>query len=332
MRSEEQHPMPQKYRAAAIQMRSGAKKSENLIQAATLVGAAVESGAQLIALPEMFNCLGPWEIMLEAAEPIPGPTSQFLSDLARRLQIVLIGGSFCERDEDDGRVYNTSLLFDATGKELARYRKIHLFDVDLPGEVSYHESDWLAAGERVVVTDTERGRIGQAICYDLRFAELFWRMSRTASDVICLPSAFTSTTGRAHWEVLLRARAIENQAYLIAPNQFGRHSEQFETFGHSAIIDPWGTVLAMAQEHSGHIVAEIDLEHLQRIRQRLPVLLHRRSSSTKRTVRSGVDGLGFPRSAPGAGPFFTRPNREIILFGDCFLTIAARSAKYGDEF
>jgi deaminated glutathione amidase len=269
--------MPQKYRAAAIQMRSGENKSENLAQAVALVEAAAAAGAQLIALPEMFTCLGPWQTMLQAAEPIPGPTSQFLSDLARRLHVVLIGGSFCERDPADGRVFNTSLLFDSTGKELARYRKIHLFDVDLPGEVSYHESAWLAAGERVVVTGTDCGRIGQAICYDLRFAELFWQLSRAASDVICLPSAFTATTGRAHWEVLLRARAIENQAYVIAPNQFGRHSEQLETFGHSAIVDPWGTVLAMAHEQCGHIVAEIDLEHVQGIRRRMPVLLHRRA-------------------------------------------------------
>ena len=157
-----------------------------------------------------------------------------------------------------------------------RYRKIHLFDVDLPGEVSYHESSWLAAGQRVSVTATDCGRIGQAICYDLRFAELFLRLSQAASDVICLPSAFTSTTGRAHWEVLLRARAIENQAYIVAPNQFGRHTEQFETYGHSAIVDPWGTVLAMAHDHVGSIVADIDLEHVQRIRHRLPVLSHRR--------------------------------------------------------
>ena len=149
--------------------------------------------------------------------------------------------------------------------------------MDLPGEVSYHESAWLVAGERVVVTETACGRIGQAICYDLRFGELFLRLSSAASDVICLPSAFTATTGRAHWEVLLRARAIENQAYVIAPNQFGRHSPQLETYGHSAIIDPWGTVLAMSDDRSGHVVAEIDLEQLQQIRQRLPVLRHRRA-------------------------------------------------------
>jgi nitrilase len=266
-----------KYRAAAVQMHSGPNSSANLAHAAERVEAAAADGAKLIVLPEMFAHLGPWQAMLAAAEPIPGPTSQFLSALARRLRIVLVGGSFCERDPVDGRVYNTSLIFDSTGQQVARYRKIHLFDVELPGEVSYHESAWLAAGDRVSVVATECGRIGQAICYDLRFAELFLCMSRAANDLICIPAAFTATTGRAHWEVLLRARAIENQAYVIAPNQIGKHTEQFETFGHSAIIDPWGTVLAVASDECGYIAADVDLEHLQKIRRRLPALEHRRA-------------------------------------------------------
>jgi deaminated glutathione amidase len=265
------------FRAAAIQMSSGADKAANLTEAARLVEAAAADGAQLIALPEMFNCLASWPEMLAAAEPIPGPTSEMLSELACRLKIVLVGGSFCEKTSDSSKVYNTSLLFDAAGRQLAIYRKIHLFDVELPGQVSYQESNWLAPGDRVVATDTNFGRIGQAICYDLRFGELFLRLSNPPSDVICLPAAFTATTGRAHWEILLRARAIENQAYVIAPNQCGQHTPSFETFGHSAIVDPWGTVLAMADDGPRFIAADIDLEQLQTIRARLPALAHRRA-------------------------------------------------------
>jgi predicted amidohydrolase len=269
--------MSQAYRAAAIQMSSGPDKSANLATATRLVHEAAAAGAELIALPEMFACLGPWEAMVREAEPIPGPSSRLLSDLAARLRITLVAGSFCEQGAPSGKAYNTSLVFGPNGKLLARYRKIHLFDIDLPGRVMLQESRWLAPGNEVVVTPTAHGRLGQAICYDLRFGELFARLSAARSDVICLPSAFTAVTGRDHWEVLVRARAIENQAYVIAPNQVGRHTEQFVTYGHSLIVDPWGTTLASAAEEVGFITADIDLARLAEIRARLPALEHRRA-------------------------------------------------------
>ncbi len=268
--------MGDSYWAAAVQMTSGEDKERNLETAERLVREAAERGARLVALPELFNCLGRKEQVIRAAEPVPGPTSQRMGDLARHLRITLLAGSICERAEGRDRVFNTSLLFDDSGTLLARYCKIHLFDVNLPGRVCYQESSWIAPGREVVSADTDHGRLGLSICYDLRFPELYRQLVRQDCRIILVPSAFSLPTGRDHWEVLLRSRAIENQAYVVAPNQWGQHTPGFATCGRSAIIDPWGVALAVAPDGEGVILARLDARRQETIRRELPALSHRR--------------------------------------------------------
>lgn len=265
------------FRAAAVQMNSGEDKQANLQRAEALVERAAAAGAQLVALPELFNCLGRPEVMLAQAEPLQGPTLAALSAWAGRLGVTLLGGSFCQRDPASDKAFNTSCLIGPDGQLLAVYRKMHLFDIDLPGRVTFQESRWLARGDCVAVTQTPLGRLGQAICYDLRFSPLFNRLADLGAELIGIPSAFTMATGRDHWLVLLRARAIENQAYVVAPNQCGQHTPHLVTYGRSAIIDPWGVPLAVAPDGEAVIVAEIDRAHQREIRQQLPSLAHRRA-------------------------------------------------------
>jgi predicted amidohydrolase len=261
--------------AAVVQMTSGADKTANCAAAEELITQAAGRGARLVVLPELFNCLASSSAMLAGAEPIPGPTSNWLSGLARKYEIALVGGSICEA-ATTGRAYNTSLLFGPDGRLLATYRKLHLFDVDLPGQVTYRESAWLAPGDRVVVADAAGGRLGLAICYDLRFGRLFDALIAAGAEMLAIPSAFTAATGRDHWEILIRARAIECQAFVLAANQHGQHTPQFATWGHSAIVDPWGRVLAHVDEGPGIAVATLDFGQLRAIRARLPALAHRR--------------------------------------------------------
>ncbi len=267
----------QKAIVGAVQMTSGPDKARNLDTAVRLVEEAAARGAQLITLPELFNCLAGTETIVSQAEPILGPTSQAMSELAARLQVTLLAGSIAERLEGSDKVFNTSLLFSPEGEQLARYRKIHLFDIDLPGQITFQESSFMQAGDRMVVTDTVIGRLGQATCYDLRFPELFRRLMDAGADVLCVPSAFTLPTGRDHWLPLLRARAIENQTYVIASNQYGRNGPEIVTYGRSVIIDPWGVPLAVAADGENVITAEIDFDHQAEIRERLPALKHRKN-------------------------------------------------------
>jgi predicted amidohydrolase len=290
--------MTASYLAAAVQMESGPDKATNLTAAHRLVEKAASAGAQLVALPELFSCLGSYELVAGAAEPIPGPTSDALSALAAQAGVTLVAGSIAERQSPGenstrsessasaDRVFNTSLLFDPEGRLLARYRKLHRFDVDLPGSVTVRESEWFAAGDDVAPVTTPLGTIGTAICYDLRFPELFRRLSRAGAEVIVLPSAFSAVTGREHWEVLLRARAIENQCYVIAPNQCGHAPGAFAMHGHSVIFDPWGSIVSIAGAANGQVASKtigetivygtIDLARLEKIRAQLPALQHRR--------------------------------------------------------
>jgi len=268
--------MTEPFRAAVVQMTSGIDVQANLQTASRWVEAAARDGAKLIALPELFSGLGEAEKMVAQAESIPGRTSNTMAALAARLGVLLLAGSMAERDPGTGQTFNTSLLFSAEGKLLARYRKIHLFDIELAGRVSFQESRWFAAGDEVVTVATELGRLGLATCYDLRFPELFRRLADEAADVILVPSAFTLATGRDHWEVLLRARAIENQVYVVAPNQYGRHTPLMISYGRSMLVDPWGTVLATCPDGEGMAEARIDPQHAARIRRQLPALAHRR--------------------------------------------------------
>lgn len=266
--------MSQQFRAAAVQMCSGMDWEANLATAARLVERAAEQGAKLVVLPEYFGRLGHLQEMVAHAEPIPGPTSEAMRGLAAKHQITLLAGSICERAAG-GKARNTSLLFDPQGRELGRYRKMHLPCVDLPG-AAFDEARWIAAGSEVAATETPLGRVGHATCYDLRFPELFRRLAERGMRVLLFPSAFTATTGLAHWEVLLRARAIENQTFVVAANQYGQHTENLASHGHSMIVDPWGVVLAEVSAGDAVATADLDFDRLEEVRHSLPVLTHRR--------------------------------------------------------
>ncbi|HXK30538.1 MAG TPA: carbon-nitrogen hydrolase family protein [Candidatus Binatia bacterium] len=265
-----------KFLAAAVQMLAGDDKAANLAEAERWIRAAVARGAQVIALPEVFLWRGEKKREREFAEPVPGPTSGVMAGWARELGIYLLGGSMLEEIPGSPKAYNTSLLFDPLGKLLASYRKIHLFDVDLANGVSARESDTRAFGDGIIVAKTELCDMGLSVCYDLRFPELYRTLVAKGARLIFVPSAFTAYTGQAHWETLLRARAIENQVYVIAPDQFGKSPNSFETHGHSMIVDPWGKVIAVLPDGPGIIMAEIDLDYLAKIRAELPALDHRK--------------------------------------------------------
>jgi predicted amidohydrolase len=268
------------FKASAVQMSAGPDKEANLAAAAELVTAAAASGARLVALPEVFAWRGPQDREPEVAEPLAGRIGTFAADLARRLNIWLVAGSILEAEDpaaEANRCYNTTALFSPQGTLAASYRKIHLFDVDVEGRIEVRESKTRLAGSTPCCADTELGRIGIAICYDLRFPELFRELAAAGAEVVVMPSAFTAPTGRAHWHTLVRARAIENQCYFIAPNQFGASAMGFENYGHSLIVDPWGEVLADAGPGGPCVVtADLSDARLSRVRRELPALSHRR--------------------------------------------------------
>jgi predicted amidohydrolase len=265
-------------RAAAIQLNSTDDTARNLTQADRLVRDAAARGAELVVLPEKWNVLGTAEQMAAAAEPLDGPSITWARETARELHFDLIAGSILERspDGDGGKSANTSVHVGPDGELRAVYRKIHLFDVEVDGVV-YAESAHEEPGDAIVVSQCEDGVcLGMSICYDVRFPELYRELALRGAEVIAIPSAFTLATTRDHWEVLVRARAIENECFVIAPNQIGTHPPQNRSGGRSLIVDPWGLVLATAPDSQAAIVAELDLELLRDVRRRLPVLEHRR--------------------------------------------------------
>jgi predicted amidohydrolase len=261
---------------AAAQMVSTADKGHNLEVATRLVRQAAGLGARLVGLPENFSWMGPEPERTGAAEPLDGPTLARMAQLARELKLTLLAGSVLETGAAGGRLYNTSVLFGPGGERLAVYRKMHLFDVEVGDGATYQESAAVAPGTEVVAAETEVGRLGLSVCYDLRFPELYRRLSKEGATLLAVPAAFTMMTGKDHWEVLLRARAIENQAYVLAPAQGGRHSANRLTYGHAMVVDPWGLVTARASEGEGLAVAPVDPELQARIRRNLPCLQHRR--------------------------------------------------------
>lgn len=271
--------------AAAVQMASGPNVTANLSEAARLISEAATAGARLVVLPENFALMGMSESdkLAEAEEDGRGRLQEFLSAQAARHRLWLVGGTIPIVTGDPGRVYASSLLFNDRGERVARYDKIHLFDVQLPdAEESYHESETIAHGERAVVASTPFGRLGIAVCYDLRFPELFREMLDLGMEILALPAAFTAITGRAHWEALLRARAIENQIYVVAAAQGGFHVSGRETHGDSMIVDPWGQVLDRMVRGAGVVVGEMHPERLASIRRSFPSLSHRRLGCTDR--------------------------------------------------
>ncbi|MDG4832757.1 carbon-nitrogen hydrolase family protein [Solwaraspora sp. WMMD1047] len=263
-------------RVAVCQLNARDDRKANLAAAAELLTQAAAGGADLAVLPEYVDYLGP-SAGLPAPEPVDGEFAKFFAGVARRLGIWVHAGSFHEAGPDPEHTYNTSLVFDRTGRLAATYRKIHLYDVEIPGRVSYLESRNVAPGAEPVVVPVDEIRLGLSICYDLRFPELYRRLAVAgAADVLVVPAAFMLHTGRDHWEVLLRARAIENQCYVLAAAQIGDHDPGRTCFGRSMVVDPWGTVLAQAPDVPGVVFADLDLERLRTIRAELPSLANRR--------------------------------------------------------
>lgn len=264
---------------AAIQMASGPNVNANLIEAGRLIAMAVDAGANLVVLPENFALMGLSELdkVKVREQDGSGPIQDFLSEQASKHSVWLVGGTIPLVAEDKGKVRGSCLLINDAGERVARYDKIHLFDVNLPqsGE-NYNESETIESGNNVIVVDTPFGRLGLAVCYDLRFPELFRKMVDQGAQIIALPSAFTAITGNAHWEVLVRARAIENLCYMVASAQGGYHVSGRETFGDSMIVNPWGAVVDRLEHGSGFVIAEPDLDYLESTRRNFPVLEHRK--------------------------------------------------------
>ena len=273
---------------AALQMVSTPDVARNLDTAAGLIEQAARGGAELVALPEYFCLLGRRDTdkLAVAEDDGAGPIQQLLSDSARRCKVWVVGGTLPIRTSDPERVRNSCCVYAPDGQRVARYDKIHLFAYD-NGREHYDEARVLEAGDAPVAFEAQRLRIGLSVCYDLRFPELYRALGRPPCDLLCVPSSFTYTTGLAHWELLLRARAVENQCYVIAPAQGGVHENGRRTYGHSMIVDPWGEVLAVREEGAGVVMAELDSARIQAVRQQLPALSHRRTRARGHLKRSG---------------------------------------------
>ncbi|MGE5281267.1 MAG: carbon-nitrogen hydrolase family protein [Chloroflexota bacterium] len=261
-------------RAAVVQLNSTADKGRNLASAERLVRAAAADGADLVALPEKWNLLAAGPELLAGAEPLDGPSLTAARAWARELGIHLLAGSVSEQGPDD-KAFNTSVLIGPDGADLAAYRKVHMFDVDVDG-VAYRESDYEEPGEEIVVAHLPQVDLGLSVCYDLRFPELYRILAVRGARIVAVPSAFTFATGRDHWQVLLRARAIEDQVFVLAPNQVGEAAPHFRSCGRSSIVDPWGVVLATAPDEERFAAADLDLAAQERIRESLPSLANRR--------------------------------------------------------
>jgi nitrilase len=261
-------------KVAGIQMASSPNVSSNLIEAQRLIKIAVEQGAQIVVLPEYFSIMGIHDTdkVKVKEEEGNGPTQRFLSKMAKKHKILLIGGTVPLVSSSPSKVRNSCLVYDEKGEQIARYDKIHLFGLDL-GTEHYHEENTIEPGDQIVVVDTAYGKIGLSACYDLRFPELYRAMGKV--DMIVVPAAFTDTTGKAHWETLVRARAIENLCYVIAPAQGGYHLSGRETHGNSMIVDPWGVILDRLPRGSGVVIASINTHYQDSLRKSLPALKHK---------------------------------------------------------
>ena len=264
------------YLAAAIQMTSLPDLAHNLAQAEELIDLAVRRGAELVSLPENFSFLGDEAAKIRQANEIALQSEKFLKTVAQRYQVTVLGGGFPVPALGD-KFYNTALLVSPNGEELARYQKVHLFDVDLPDGNIYAESDMVMAGTQVtpIYQSEELGNLGLSVCYDVRFPELYRALSKAGADVLFIPAAFTAFTGKDHWQVLIQARAIENTSYIIAPAQTGQHNSRRQSHGHAMVVDPWGVVMADAGTEPGMAIAPIEPSRLAQVRRQMPSLKHR---------------------------------------------------------
>ena len=274
-------------RAAVVQMNSSSDTASNLERAERLVRAAASDGAEFVCLPEKWALLGPGEVIAAGAEPLDGPIVSAAAGWARELGIHLCAGSVPEDPADGGKPYNTSVLIGPDGEVAATYRKLHMFDVEVEG-TEYRESEHERAGESLATATAGELQVGLTVCYDLRFPELFRILALRGATAFTIPSAFTAVTGRAHWETLLRARAIENSAFVIAAGQVGKAEPHYESWGHSMLVDPWGRILGVVTDREGHACADLDLAELGRIRETLPSLANRRADAYKWPVEAPV--------------------------------------------
>ncbi len=270
------------FKIALCQIAGSPDKALNRDKAERYVREAADAGAQIVCLPEMWNCPYSNEYFTAYAEPAHGESVRFMSDLAADLGIYLIGGTVAELDDKNMSeggapgVYNTAFCFDREGALIGRHRKVHLFDIDVPGKIRFMESETLSAGDEMTVIDTEYGRIGVAICYDVRFPDWFMKMALAGAGLVFLPASFTATTGEAHWDITMRARAIDNQIYVAANAPARDENGIFKAYGHSCIVGPWGEFISRADEKECIIYGEIDLDYEESIRNQLPLLKHRR--------------------------------------------------------
>ncbi|XP_007427519.1 omega-amidase NIT2 isoform X1 [Python bivittatus] len=262
------------FRLALIQLHVSTVKTDNLNRACRLVRTAAGQGAKLVVLPECFNCPYGTKYFPEYAEKIPGDSTQKLSEIAKECGIYLIGGSIPE--EDAGKLYNTCTAFGPDGTMLAKYRKIHLFDINVPGKIRFQESETLSAGDRFSVFDTPYCKIGIGICYDIRFPELAQIYTQKGCKLLVYPGAFNLTTGPAHWELLQRGRAVDNQAYVATASPARDETGSYVAWGHSTVVNPWGEVIAKAGTEETVVYAEIDLKKAEEIRKQIPILSQKR--------------------------------------------------------
>lgn len=263
-------------RLAICQMLIGSDKSANLAHAGQLVAEAAQNGAQIVVLPEIFSMPYRTDLMVKLAEVCPGPTTVYLADLALSNRVILVGGSIPEKDEE-GRIFNTSFIFDEQGLVVGKHRKMHLFDIDIPGQMTFHESDAFSAGNSLEVVQHPALNLAVIICYDIRFPELVRWAALGGAQLLVVPAAFNMTTGPAHWEILFRTRAVDNQLFVAAASPARNMGSSYQAWGHSMVVDPWGTVISQAGSDETIIYADLDLDMIGRIRQQLPLLKHRRT-------------------------------------------------------
>ncbi|KYH35972.1 2-oxoglutaramate amidase [Clostridium tepidiprofundi DSM 19306] len=264
-------------KVAICQMIVTDNKMKNIVKAEEMIVKASEKGAKLVVLPEMFNCPYDKKYFAEFAESYPcGCTIKMLSKVSKENKIYLIGGSIPERDSE-GRIYNSSFIFDSNGNLIGKHRKIHLFDIDIEGKIKFKESDTLHGGNDITVFNTEYGKIGVAICYDIRFPELIRLMVLNGAEIIVIPAAFNMTTGPAHWETLFKCRALDNQVYMLGCAPARNVNAFYISYGNSIITDPWGCVIGRLGEEEGILIQDLNLDRIKRVRAELPLLKHRRT-------------------------------------------------------
>jgi omega-amidase len=262
-------------KVGVIQMSVSDNKNANLKKAQAMIIKACQQGAQMVVLPEVFNSPYQTELFPDYAEPYPGPTTRLLSQLAAKHEVLLVGGSIIEKDGDN-KLYNSSFVFNEKGQLLGRHRKVHLFDINLPGKITFRESDTLTSGNSITIIRHQGLCFSIMICYDFRFPELARAAVLEGAKLLVVPAAFTVTTGEAHWDLLMRTRAVDNQCFVIATSPARNPESSYQAWGHSMVVDPWGQIIAEAGEAEGIIYAELDFEQLEQIRQQLPLLEHRR--------------------------------------------------------